>query len=238
MAPVQRPAGWPWSWRHATAVGVATVLLVPLAACTRDDALTGQPVGTGSGAVATTGAAPSAPASAEPETSSPQTSAANPPATTRPTVGATRPATNKSAVVTASATGTTGDGVPIGGARFGQPFQFPSGLKVNVTAPVRFTPSSSADAPPGVRHVQVTVTLQNSSSAPIDLGTVGHDATSGGVDAVRFFDPGAGIPAPATERDLLAPGAVRTYRVAFAQQNTSPLVVRTMYAWDGAALHR
>ena len=126
--------------------------------------------------------------------------------------------------------------MPTGSARFGQTFRFPSGLEVTVTAPVRFTPSGAA--PTAVAHVRVTVTLRNSSSGAIDVGLVGHDATAGGVEAPRFYDPANDVTPPPGGPVELAPGQVRSYRVAFAQQSGGGLVVRTMYGWDGSALHR
>ncbi|MGA4670868.1 hypothetical protein ACPCG0_13895 [Propionibacteriaceae bacterium Y1923] len=232
-------------------VGAALVapLLVALllVGCSNDEGQTAEPVVTSAGPSASVAVPESTSATPHPTSSAPSSlpATATSPVATRPTVPAepngtpsatgTIPAT--SALGTASATGTNEDGVPSGTAAFGQPFQFPSGLKVNVTSPTTFTPTSQADVPAGQRYVWVNVTLQNSSSTAIDIGIVGHDASAGGTEATRIYDPANQI-VPADENPgQLGPGQVLSYRVGFAQAPGAALRVRTMYGWDGQVVH-
>ena len=81
------------------------------------------------------------------------------------------------------------------------------------------------------------VTLRNATSSSIDTGLIGHDASAGGAEAPRVYDPANDIPAPGQNPGALAPGQVRSYRVAFAHQPGQSLAVRTAYGWDGQVIH-
>lgn len=226
--------------------GLAAIALaaVALAGCSPDEGRIAEPVVT-SAAASPSVAVPSSPAPASTTPPSSLPASTNRTVATRPTVssepnGTSAPATSApatSALGTASPTGTTDDGVPSGTAAFNQAFQFPSGLKVNVTRPTTFTPSAEANVPNGLTYVWVTVTLQNSAATPIDLGVIGHDATAGGVEAVRIFDPANAILPAEGDPGALAPGQVLSYRVGFAQMARESLQVRTMYGWDGQVIH-
>ena len=84
----------------------------------------------------------------------------------------------------------------------------------------------------------MSVTLQNSSTAPIELGSIGHDASAGGAEAIRFYDSANRIIRPPENPGQLGPGRAAGYRVAFALQRSGALEVRTAYAWDGQVIHR
>lgn len=220
--------------------GIAVGAALLMSGCTPDAGQTGEPVlttPTAAPSVAIPAPSSTAATSPAPSSTAPTIRPSSLPAST--TTGATRPTVPavSDGLPTATATGTGSDGVPHGTAAFNQPFEFPSGLKVNVTAPTPFTPSVGVRVIDGMTYVWVRVTLQNASAAAIDIGIVGHDATAGGTEAIRIYDPANNIVTPDENPGSLAPGRVLTYRVGFAQRPRQPLAVRTAFGWDGQVVH-
>lgn len=222
-------------------VGVALGAVLLLAGCTPDEGRSGEPVSTSPAATPSIAVPEPSTIAPEPSTSAPVT-ATSPPSrlptatqtrVTRPTVPAS--SDGPTGLPTATATGTGSDGVPTGTADFDQPFAFPSGLTVTVARPVPFTPSAQVRTIPGMTYVWVEVSLRNTTATPIDVGLVGHDATAGGVEATRVYDPAHDILAPRPGE--LGPGQLRRYRVGFAQTPGQALSVRTAYGWDAQVVH-
>ena len=228
-------------------VGIAVGAALLVAGCTPDEGPTGQPVTTSPTAPPST----AQPSTAQPSTSEPSVAVPEPSSTapvtvtsapsrlpTATTTQVTRPTVPaESDGPTATATGTGSDGVPAGTADFNQPFAFPSGLTVTIARPVRFTPSPQVQVTEPMTYSWVLVTLRNATSSSIDTGLIGHDASAGGAEAPRVYDPANDIPAPGQNPGALAPGQVRSYRVAFAHQPGQSLAVRTAYGWDGQVIH-
>lgn len=228
--------------------GIAVGAALLVSGCTADEGQTGEPVTTSPTAALPSVAVPvTSPAVTSPAVT---TRPSSPPSSipvasrtqiTRPTVSGvpdgSASASRPVGLPTATATGTGGDGVPTGTAAFNQPFEFPSGLRVNITTPTVFTPSADVSVLAGMTYVFVTVTLQNASPGPIDIGIVGHDATAGGQEAIRIYDPANNIVTPDQNPGQLAPGRARSYRVGFAQRPGLALQVRTAHGWDGQVIH-
>jgi len=101
-------------------------------------------------------------------------------------------------------------------ATFGQRFTLPSGLAIEVAAPMPFQASSEAAGTDRDREVLVETTIINGTDRPYEFNSfvVGPDATHNGETAPQIFDAGQNIDiAPVT---TILPGRSFTYRTAFS----------------------
>lgn len=121
---------------------------------------------------------------------------------------------------------------PADASGFGETFVYDDGVELTVSAPAPYTPTELAAGATYPDNVYFTVTLKNTSSAPVDVFAFGELVSAGeyGSSIFDFDGPQGEISLPPTE--TLEPGATLTWVEAWSVADPSSLTYTISPGFD------
>ena len=121
---------------------------------------------------------------------------------------------------------------PADASGFGETFVYDDGVELTVSAPAPYTPTELAAGATYPDNVYFTVTLKNTSSAPVDVFAFGELVSAGeyGSSIFDFDGPQGEISLPPTE--TLEPGATLTWTEAWSVADPSSLTYTISPGFD------
>ena len=119
------------------------------------------------------------------------------------------------------------------GHNWGTQVPFPDFMIVSVSAPEPYTPSESAAMESGYTGaVKVTVTMKNTTKAPLDSMTLTTSATTGDRPAPAIYDSANDV--NGNPYSTILPGASINFVEAYSVDEGQPFVV-TVESWEAEA---
>ena len=130
-------------------------------------------------------------------------------------------------VPSSSSSGTSSTGTQT----FGTTWEWPDGLKVTVSQPSSFNPSSYAAGIEGfTKFVQFDVTVENGTQKKYEPSAMYLSVQSGGGEAEQVFDTNHGM--NGTPSTVLLPGRSVSFKVAFGVKDPADLVMEVTPTFD------